>query len=143
MCRDRAESELDPSLASDGVPDRAPPKELHERAIQFKELGYLEGDRPDGLIENAKQRLTAVGTPDEIVERLRQFVKAGVDLFVFDHDLENTATKDTATLDSSRRKSFPGSRDLAHAVRLGTWPASSSAPARRVAPNGFEPSTNG
>lgn len=62
--------------------------ELRERAVRLKEvLFWLGGDTPDEIIASARQHWPAVGTPDEAVERLRPFVDAGVELFLFQHFL--------------------------------------------------------
>ncbi len=64
---------------------------LRERAVQLREmLGFvfrIESSEPDDLIAAAKQHFPAVGTPDEVVERLRPFIDAGVELFMFEHFL--------------------------------------------------------
>ena len=61
--------------------------ELRERAVQLKEVLWSQGggETPDEIIAMAKQQWPAVGTPDEAVERLRPFVDAGVELFLFQH----------------------------------------------------------
>lgn len=70
--------------------------ELRERAVRLKEvLFWLDGDTPDEIIASARGQWPAVGTPDEAVERLRPFVDAGVELFLFQHFVHD----DTAALE--------------------------------------------
>ncbi len=60
--------------------------ELRERAVQIKKiLFWLDGDTPDEIIASARRHWPAVGTPHEAVERLRSFIDAGVELFLFQH----------------------------------------------------------
>lgn len=61
--------------------------ELRERAVQLKEILWGEGggETPDEIIAMARQQWPAVGTPDEAAERLRPFVDAGAELFLFQH----------------------------------------------------------
>ncbi|MGH7911039.1 MAG: LLM class flavin-dependent oxidoreductase [Candidatus Dormibacteraceae bacterium] len=62
--------------------------ELAERAVELgKILPWLTGSTPDELVAAAKEHWPAVGTPDQIVARLRPFAEAGVELFCFQHFL--------------------------------------------------------
>lgn len=62
--------------------------ELRERAVELKKvLFWLEGDTPDEIVAAARGHWPAVGTPDEIVERLRPYREAGVERFLFQHFL--------------------------------------------------------
>ena len=74
-------------------------EELRERAMQLKEvLGFalrVESDRLEDIIAAAQNHFPAVGTPEEIAKRLRPFVDAGVELFMFEHFLH----LDTESLD--------------------------------------------
>jgi len=64
--------------------DRA---ELRERVGRLAEvLVRLQGKDPDAALEDVGRR-GFVGTPEEIVAKMRPFVDAGMDLFLLQHFL--------------------------------------------------------
>lgn len=61
-------------------------QELEERAAELgKILPGFADMKPDAIVEAAKERWPAVGTPEEVITRLRPYVGAGVELFLFQH----------------------------------------------------------
>lgn len=87
-CREigRDPSEIRRSLMSGFIIGRDP-SELRERARQVAEIVPRFGDMgPDDILAALRERWF-VGTPDEIVERMRRFGEAGVELFMLQHFL--------------------------------------------------------
>jgi alkanesulfonate monooxygenase SsuD/methylene tetrahydromethanopterin reductase-like flavin-dependent oxidoreductase (luciferase family) len=65
--------------------------ELSERAAQVSEVvDDLNGMSPEDVIENRKEAWF-VGTPEEIAERMREFGRLGIDLFMLQHFLLDDA----------------------------------------------------
>jgi alkanesulfonate monooxygenase SsuD/methylene tetrahydromethanopterin reductase-like flavin-dependent oxidoreductase (luciferase family) len=62
-------------------------KELLERAAQVSEvIDDLNGMTPEEVLENRKDAWL-VGTPEQIAERMREFARLGIDLFMLQHFL--------------------------------------------------------